>query len=290
MEKMREGMASLHVKEGSTTPGQFGAIALLGQRDCDEREVPGVVSSRHPRDRSGKVSKIERIAAKDDPSEMSSRILVTDFDGTITRHDFFTCVVETLLTPDDLAPWHLYTAGGITHFEALRRIFARIRAHEAELDAVLRSMDIDPGLQGAFARLQGAGWDVIIVSNGCSWYIDRLLHAAGVAPTVLTNPGRFDPERGLIMELPASSPFFSPETGIDKRAVVEKHLRSGAVVAFAGDGRPDVAPALLVPPERRFARAWLAEHLEATGHRFRAFDRWSEIARILVATEGEVQP
>lgn len=219
---------------------------------------------------------------------MSARILVTDFDGTITRHDFFTRVVETLLTPDDLAPWHLYTAGEITHFEALRRIFARIRADETELDAVLASMDIDPDLRNGFARLDDAGWEVIVVSNGCGWYIDRLLRAAGVAATVLTNPGSFDPERGLIMELPTSSPFFSPETGIDKRAVVAEHLGRGDVVAFAGDGRPDVAPALLVPPERRFARAWLAEHLEATGHRFRAFDRWSEIATMLLSTDGEV--
>ena len=220
---------------------------------------------------------------------MNSKILVTDFDGTITRHDFFTCVVETLLTPDDLAPWDLYEAGEITHFEALRRIFARIRADEAELDAVMASMDIDPGLRDGFARLDDAGWKVIVVSNGCGWYIDRLLDRAGVTATVLTNPGRFDPEHGLIMELPVSSPYFSPETGIDKRAVVAEHAQSGAVVAFAGDGRPDVAPALLVPPERRFARAWLADHLDATGHEYRGFDRWTEISRMLIE-DGEVRP
>lgn len=221
---------------------------------------------------------------------MSPKILVTDFDGTITRHDFFTRVVETLLTADDLAPWHLYTAGEITHFEALRRIFARIRAEDSELDAVLASMDIDPDLRSGFARLEAAGWTVVVVSNGCGWYIDRLLRAAGVTATVLTNPGRFDPEHGLIMELPVSAPFFSPETGIDKRAVVEEHLQRNSVVAFAGDGRPDVAPALLVSPERRFARAWLADHLDATGHQYRAFDRWTEISRMLVASDDEVRP
>lgn len=221
---------------------------------------------------------------------MSSRVLITDFDGTITRRDFFTRVVETLLTPEDLGPWHLYTAGEITHFEALRRIFARIRAEESDLDEVLASMEIDPDLRSGFSRLEEAGWEVIVVSNGCRWYIDRLLATAGVAPPVLANPGRFEPERGLIMELPESSPFFSPETGIDKGAVVEEYLRRGAAVAFAGDGRPDVAPALLVSPDRRFAREWLADHLETAGHRFRGFDRWSEISRMLLPPDGEVSP
>lgn len=218
---------------------------------------------------------------------MDSRILVTDFDGTITRRDFFSRVVDMLLAPGDLAPWHRYERGELTHFEALRQIFARIRADETELDAVMGSMEIDPNLRDGFARLADSGWDVIIVSNGCRWYIDRLLAASGVEATVLSNPGRFDPERGLLMELPEDSPYFSPETGIDKRAVVEEHRRRGFDVAFAGDGRPDVDPALLVVPERRFARAWLAEHLTAEGHRYRGFDRWSEIARMLAAPDEE---
>ena len=33
----------------------------------------------------------------------ADRILVTDFDGTITKHDFYKLVVSRLLTPEDLA-------------------------------------------------------------------------------------------------------------------------------------------------------------------------------------------
>ncbi len=210
------------------------------------------------------------------------RVLVTDFDGTITRRDFYSCVVEMLLKPEDLEPWHLYEAGEITHFEALRRIFVRIRADEAALDEVTRAMDIDPGLGPGIGRLRDAGWEVIVVSNGCGWYIDRLLKGAGVDVTVHTNPGRLDPAGGLILELPTDSPHFDPETGISKRAVVQHHLDRGATVAFAGDGRPDVAPALLVPEERRFAREWLARHLDETGHGYRPYEAWSEVARALV--------
>lgn len=213
---------------------------------------------------------------------MSEKVLVTDFDGTITRRDFYTCVLEQLLQPEDVAPWTLYTTGRITHFEALRRIFARIRVDEAALDEVLEAMAIEPDLGWEVRRLREAGWAVVVVSNGCQWYVDRMLERAGVSVPVHANPGNFDPASGLTMELPAESPHFDPEVGVSKAAVVQDHLDRGATVAFAGDGRPDVAPALLVPAERRFARGWLAGHLEDQGVTFHRYKTWSEVAEMLV--------
>jgi 2-hydroxy-3-keto-5-methylthiopentenyl-1-phosphate phosphatase len=78
--------------------------------------------------------------------------------------------------------------------------------------------------------------------------------------------------------LPVDSPFFSAPTGIDKPGVVRDALRRTEHVAFAGDGRPDLEPALLVRPEYRFARGWLAEALTERGEAFHPFSRWSEVA------------
>jgi hypothetical protein len=39
-------------------------------------------------------------------------------------------------------------------------------------------------------------------------------------------------------------------------------------VAFAGDGRPDLKPALAVRPQSRFARGWLAEALSERSEKF----------------------
>ena len=212
---------------------------------------------------------------------MSSRVLVTDFDGTITQRDFYSCVVEKLLAPEDLGPWHLYTSGEITHFEALRRIFVRIRADEEALADVMEAMAIDPEFGPEIERLEEAGWEVIIVSNGCRWYIDQMLSRAGVDVTVHSNPGWFDADSGLIMEPPADSPYFDPEVGISKGAVVQDHLDRGRTVAFAGDGRPDVDPALRVSPQARFAREWLARHLESLGEPHRRYAAWSDVSRML---------
>jgi len=147
-------------------------------------------------------------------------------------------------------------------------------------------MELNPALPAALDRLRANGWEVVVASAGCDWYIRQLFAAANVTLELHTNPGRFVAGQGLIMELPRNSRFFMPETGINKVAVVEAALRESDEVAFAGDGRPDLPSALRVPEHRRFARGWLAEELRCTGVPFIQFDRWSDIAPHLLAKES----
>lgn len=172
----------------------------------------------------------------------------------------------------------------LTHFEALAEFFSKIPVTESEVLAFLDQMELDSSLSATCARLQGAGWSVVIASAGCAWYIEQLLQRAGVKLAVHANPGRFESGRGLLMSLPTESPFFHAQNGIDKVAVVKDALSRSTRVAFAGDGPPDLQPALLVPAELRFARGWLADRLHQDGHGFHAFDRWSDIASLLLKT------
>ena len=216
---------------------------------------------------------------EDNSEKHFSKVLVSDFDGTMTRRDFFKLAIQQLLPPDGPDFWSEYRAGRITHFEALRRYFAEIRASEAEVQAVVDQMELDPGLPQAIADLRQAGWKIIVTSAGCDWYIRRLLAQANVALEVHANPGRFVPGLGLQMEMPVGSPFLSPTLGVDKARIVRHHLQQGRTVAFAGDGFPDEEAALLVPGSLRFARNDLVNVLGQKGEPFRAFDTWSEIAR-----------
>lgn len=210
-----------------------------------------------------------------------SKVLVTDFDGTMTRHDFYKLARDELLPRDVRNFWDDYRAGALTHFEALSRYFAAIRSSEGEVARVLERMELDPELPASLERLRRAGWKVIVTSAGCDWYIGKLLDGAGVSVEVHANPGRFEPGRGLFMELPRGSRYLSPELGVDKAAVVRAHRARGYPVAFAGDGLPDLEAARLVPEGLRFARGDLAAALQENREPFRPFKTWSEIARDL---------
>ena len=213
-------------------------------------------------------------------------VLVTDFDGTITHNDFYDIVTTTLLPSGGQSPFRDYQAGAITHFEALRRIFAGLRVSEADLLAALVRADPEPRLAHWVGLLRAAGWEVVVTSAGCEWYIRRVLADAGVELEVHANLGRFEPFGGLFMELPTASKYFSPTHGIDKAAAVREMLAKGVPVAYAGDGHSDVAASLLVPPELRFARSDLAQVLDHRGIDYQSFDRWGDVARA-VLNHGE---
>ena len=206
------------------------------------------------------------------------RVLVSDFDGTMTRLDFFDRVL-THLDPGSLPDyWGEYVTGKRTHFDALRAIYSHLRGGEQAALAVAHETDLDPRIAAAVRKLRCAGWEIVIVSAGCAWYIERLLNEKNVELALVSNPGRIAADGGLEMRPPLDSPFYSREFGVDKAAVVRWALDRFEDVAFAGDGRPDERPARLVAADRRFARGWLAQRFDDDGTEYRRFERWSEIA------------
>jgi 2,3-diketo-5-methylthio-1-phosphopentane phosphatase len=209
--------------------------------------------------------------------------LVSDFDGTMTRTDFYQAIAP--LVPSDTTDfWQEYVEGRITHFDALAGIFTAAGTDEQALVAAAERMQLEPRLAELCEKLRAADWELVIASAGCAWYIERLLAERGVRIAVVANPGRFDPRRGLEMLRPVWSPYYSEMTGIDKAAVVRSALATARTVAFAGDGRPDVHAALLVDPSLRFARGDLAQILSESDEQYVPFDRWSEVVERLVAT------
>jgi len=215
------------------------------------------------------------------------KILVSDFDGTMTKYDFYDLVCKAF--PDILKSgyWQQYEAGSITHFEALRNIFAEIRADESRMIEIITGMEIDPDIYSASSRLRADGWEIVVASAGCAWYIEKLFESRGVRFELHANLGLFTPKTGLIMRMPEDPLYVSHELGVNKVAVVREALKQTDHVAFAGDGRPDLVPALMVHPKRRFAKSWLAKRLHEIGEQYVPFDCWSQLPELL--SKADVQ-
>jgi 2-hydroxy-3-keto-5-methylthiopentenyl-1-phosphate phosphatase len=207
------------------------------------------------------------------------KILISDYDGTITDKDFYSLLAERCIPGETPNYFAQYREGRITHFEAMAAYFAFAPADEQQLEELLAASQADPDLGASTALLQRAGWQLWVVSAGSAWYVERVLRRAGVAATVYSNPGHLESGRGLVLErLDPSSPYHSASVGVDKSAVVRHALHIAEKVAFAGDGPTDLQSALLVRAEMRFARGFLADALTERGETFRRFSRWSEIA------------
>jgi len=104
----------------------------------------------------------------------------------------------------------------------------------------------------------------------------KILNTIGVTHAqVHSNPGRIVPGKGLQLD--------DLTRDVDKAGIVRTAQAKYANVAFAGDGPPDLAPALFVIPELRFARRYLADELRQRGEPFRPFESWSrDVVRCLL--------
>jgi len=214
---------------------------------------------------------------------MSRQILVTDFDGTVCQNEFYQLVRERLLPKDAPNYWEQFTSGSVSHLQVLQAYFSGIRASEADVIAMLADMQIEPRFAELVRQLEEAGWEVIVASAGCGWYIERLLTPLDLSLKVHTNPGRWvGGDAGLAMEPPYDSPFYCAEHGINKAAIIQDALSQADTVAFAGDGLTDVNGMLLLPPENRFARRDCAAVLDQKGEPYQPFDRWAEVAENLL--------
>lgn len=218
------------------------------------------------------------------PSDEHPFLLITDFDGTMTERDFYRRALEHL--PHEVREfWKRYEQGEITHFEALRDIFAQLPGDEDRVMPIARETRLDPHLQSAIQTLRAGGWQTVVVSAGTEWYSRRLLAEQGVELPVISNPGSLAPGDGLRMERPPrESPFYSATIGVDKAAVVRAALERFERVAFAGDSRHDRPAAELVPSERRFACGWLADRFNEDHIPYRRFECWSQIPRLLLGS------
>jgi 2-hydroxy-3-keto-5-methylthiopentenyl-1-phosphate phosphatase len=214
--------------------------------------------------------------------------LVSDFDGTFTRREFYDLAMEAGLIESSTDYWTAYSEGRISHFDAISGIFSHLRCSEAAMRDLVAHMEPDPKTPNALRALESAGWDAVLVSNGCQWYIDIVLKSlglpqAGVNVPVHACPGRFVDGQGLLMEAPTDSPYFRPDFGVDKRLFIEDLQSRYVRVAFAGNGSPDYQASLAVPPELRFARGWLARRFDEESVPYRPFEAWSEVADALLA-------
>ena len=80
------------------------------------------------------------------PQSPPRSLLVTDFDGTLTREDFYQLAIRNLLPPDVPDYWGDYREGRLTHFQALQAYFSHIREDESTGRKVIERMQLEPRL------------------------------------------------------------------------------------------------------------------------------------------------
>ena len=177
----------------------------------------------------------------------NKKVLITDFDGTIIKKDFFYHIIDKLMSEEDIKPWKDYQAGKITHFEALNTIFQKIHLNEEDLHKIILELPVEDCFSELVAFCNDNNIDIYIVSAGADYYINVILDFLGVKNSVnlIANESTYSKKDGLQMtKLSEDSIFYSQNYGIDKEAVIKFMKNKYELTIFAGDGVPDYNAAI----------------------------------------------
>ena len=205
-------------------------------------------------------------------------VLISDFDGTITKEDFFNMAVERLLSPEALKPWHDYVSGKTTHIDALTGIFSQIRLSQDELDKFIDTIHIDKYFYDVMDFCVEHKILVYICSAGTKYYIEKKIgkEIKKYAIQVVSNEGVYSPEKGLRLISPdKNDPFYDSNTGISKEVLVKKLKKEGYFTIYAGDGRPDLLPSKIA--DVVFAKSVLLDMCKQENIKTEKFESFKDI-------------
>ena len=208
------------------------------------------------------------------------RAVLTDFDGTITRHDVAEAILGEFAPPEWWDIEELHHQRKIGTRESMARQFALVRASPEDILAFVdRHAEMDETFLDFAAFCADRGLTLEIVSEGLDFYIHHLLAKWGVHLPLRTNRTTFDGGRVLI-----SYPWADPTCtlcGSCKLLRVFQLRTEGYRVAYVGDGQSDLCPA--IEADLVFAKSELADLCREEAIEFFPFDRFSDVQRRIAA-------
>jgi 2-hydroxy-3-keto-5-methylthiopentenyl-1-phosphate phosphatase len=207
-----------------------------------------------------------------------SRLIVVDFDGTITERDTLDEMCRIYAPEEWAAAESDLQQRTMTLREVIAAEFAPIRGnHDAIVSETVDRTEIRAGFAEFVRAAEAAGDRIVVVSSGFESIIRPVLERAGLDRLeVIAHDVRFTPAGGVV-DFRHGEPC--PVCGEEcKRSVVDE-MRDGREVAYIGDGYSDRCAALA--SSRVFATRGLATYLDEQGRSYDRFEDFFDIARAL---------
>jgi len=206
---------------------------------------------------------------------MKDFAFVSDFDGTLTKKDFYKILSETYYKEELVPIFDSWKNGEMKDREYLGYIFNNVGRSESELNDDILNIAFDPSAKAFIEQVKGAGGDFIVISAGSTYYIDKVFKKNNIEGVdVYSNKCVFK-DNGIYFDLDENDEFYSDDCGIDKLIVLEKLKVNYKKIFYAGDSTPDLRPALI--SDVVFAKGKLVELLEKEKKEFIEFENFSEI-------------
>jgi 2-hydroxy-3-keto-5-methylthiopentenyl-1-phosphate phosphatase len=175
---------------------------------------------------------------------MAKTVIQLDFDGTVTEEDVSFLLLDTFVGGDWRKHLVKYTSGDITVGAFNKMVFGMMQADEKTLtDFVLTDprVKIRPGLKELIAYCKNNDIEVIIVSNGLSFYIKAVLQKLGIDGLDIHAAENSFYDGGVKVRY--LGPDGQEVDAAYKETYTDYFCQKGYQVIYIGNGTSDIYPA-----------------------------------------------
>lgn len=209
---------------------------------------------------------------------MKKWAFVSDFDGTISKKDFYHHVIEHYF-PEGEVLYKKWKAGQMLDIDFLGDVFTSINEEEESLIKSILTLPMDEHI-GQFIKLvQKNGGDFFILSAGTDYYIRHILDELGAVDVEIFSNEGFYHKKNIHLKIDQEDWKYSERYGIDKSKVILKLKEQYETVYFFGDSEPDSHPAVYA--DLTFAKDALCGLLEEKGIKYVGVNSFKEVEAYL---------
>ena len=202
---------------------------------------------------------------------MNKFLFITDFDGTITAQDFF---LQILYRYEHEKIFSSKKKSGV---ELLSDVLENSNLSEIEFIEEIKHIPMDKEFIYFSDFIKKQGLDLLILSAGSSYYIEKKLYFEGVKNFKLLSNGGAFVDGNFKFLANEDEKFFCPVYGIDKEKVVLFYKKKYDRIFYAGDSVVDFYAAKLA--DYIFAKKKLAEILKMFKIDFFEFKNFKDIQK-----------
>ena len=215
--------------------------------------------------------------------------ILCDFDGTVTRADVTDALLVSLGRPgwEELeAQWR---SGVIGSRECMAGQVGLLGADASHLDAVIDRIEIDPGFPAFVKAARAAGVEVVILSDGLDYAIERILATHGIKPALQIIANRLIRTQTEAWQLEFPHAQSDCRSGNCKCASARRQQGLGRATLLIGDGQSDICVAGRV--DFVLAKDRLLEHCRSNGIPHRPITGFTDASALLPSLlAGELAP
>ena len=203
------------------------------------------------------------------------RIVMVDFDGTITKQDTCVAVANKFCTGGWKEIDEQWARGELTTQTCSEKLFELMDFDESRLRSFLETIEIDDYFYEFIKFCKERNYDIYIVSDGFDFNINTVLGKYGINDLkIYSNVSFFDNEGRYNVRFPHEYQDCK-KCGTCKMQIYNKLKENTDEIIYIGDGYSDKCVAKSA--DILFAKSYLAQYCDEKGIEYIPYDSFKDV-------------